>query len=250
MLEVLLTSNTGDSMNPAFRNLLLWLAMFGLAGYGAVRLACSSAGESDTHEAVPTSAEAAPRPSSKAAAAPELAAPAPQAEPSEAGHSVSVAVSAEDPLKPDAPLIIPADVEDAWPAEWARWEEEVLKLVNARRAEGAVCGGKKMASAPPLARNEKLQRAARRHSIDMRKNNFMSHTSSDGRSPLDRTHAEGYVGMGGGENVARSYEPQRVMQRWMSSPGHCKNIMEPKFTDLGVGFVAPNSWTQNFGQGL
>ncbi len=40
------------------------------------------------------------------------------------------------------------------------------------------------------------------------------------------------------------------MQRWMSSPGHCKNIMEPKFTDLGVGFVAPNSWTQNFGQGL
>jgi uncharacterized protein YkwD len=219
-------------MNPAFRNLLLWLALFGLLGYGAVRFVRSTSAPS------------------KAAAASEPTAPAPQAEPSGAESPLAMEVKVEAPPELQAPSPIPADAQGEWPAEWAQWEQEVLELVNARRAEGAVCGGKKMAPASPLVMNDKLRRAARDHSLDMKKHNFTGHESSDGRDLGDRMRAVGYVSRSRGENAARAPEPQRVMQGWMASPPHCKNIMHPEFTEIGVGFVAPYSWTQNFGQGL
>jgi uncharacterized protein YkwD len=56
-----------------------------------------------------------------------------------------------------------------------------------------------------------------------------------------------------GENIAGgSSTPASVVTGWLNSDGHCANLMNPAFVDLGVGYYhAPGSmwthyWTQNF----
>jgi uncharacterized protein YkwD len=42
-----------------------------------------------------------------------------------------------------------------------------------------------------------------------------------------------------GENIA--YGPTTAtdaVQGWLDSPGHCKNLMNPRFTEMGVAFAA------------
>ena len=51
-----------------------------------------------------------------------------------------------------------------------------------------------------------------------------------------------------GENIAMGYSSaQKVMQGWMNSSGHRANILNPSFTQIGVGYVADGHyWTQQF----
>jgi len=148
---------------------------------------------------------------------------------------------------------------DAWPRDWAQMEDEVFALTNARRAEGAVCGGRSFAPAKPLVPDAILRTAARDHSRDMGAANYFEHVSPDGRSPIDRMHSAGWNGKTGGENIYGGHKDgapmsaAEVVLGWMESPGHCSNIMDPRFKTLGVGFAAApgsrlgNYWTQDFG---
>jgi uncharacterized protein YkwD len=138
-------------------------------------------------------------------------------------------------------------------------EEEVFVLTNARRAQGAVCGGKSFAPAGPLVPDAVLRDAAREHSRDMGAGNYFDHVSLDGRSPTDRMRAVGWAGRRSGENIfggernGGSLTAAEVVEGWMESPGHCSNIMDPRFKTLGVGYAAVprshlgNYWTQDFG---
>jgi uncharacterized protein YkwD len=134
-------------------------------------------------------------------------------------------------------------------------ENEVLRLVNARRAAGAVCGSTSMPPVGPVVAEPRLREAARRHSEDMAAQGYFAHESLDGRTPGDRTAAEGYPSAFVGENIAAGYfTPDAVMDGWMASPGHCVNIMRAQFTELGVGYANRadsrflHYWTQNFGR--
>ncbi len=55
---------------------------------------------------------------------------------------------------------------------------------------------------------------------------------------------------GAGENIAYGYDtPERVMSEWMNSPGHRANILDSRFTKLGVGYYESGGvkyWTQLF----
>jgi uncharacterized protein YkwD len=138
-------------------------------------------------------------------------------------------------------------------------EEEVFVLTNEQRARGAVCGGRSYAPAPPLVPDPVLRSAAREHSQDMGARNYFEHVSQDGRSPMDRMHAAGWAGRTGGENIYGGQKggapmtAAEVVNGWMESPGHCSNIMDPRYRTLGVGFAAAprshlgNYWTQDFG---
>ncbi|AKF83562.1 membrane protein [Myxococcus fulvus 124B02] len=141
-----------------------------------------------------------------------------------------------------------------WDPAWAAFEEQVLVLVNQKRAAGATCGGTAYGAAPALTMNDQLRCAARRHSKDMGVNNFMSHTGSDGSTPWQRMTAAGYSYRRAAENVAAGYAtPTAVVNGWMASSGHCVNIMNPQLVHIGVGYYnAPSStykhyWTQAFG---
>ncbi|HEU4625588.1 MAG TPA: CAP domain-containing protein [Steroidobacteraceae bacterium] len=131
--------------------------------------------------------------------------------------------------------------------------QRVLALANEARAKPRRCGGKSFAAAPPLGLAEKLSEAAREHAQDMAKHNMLSHSGSDGSSPALRVTRARYAWRMVGENVASGpTTAEEVMQGWLESPHHCENIMDPRYTEMGVGYtVDPKSesgvyWAQVF----
>ena len=154
-----------------------------------------------------------------------------------------------------------SDVPDiAYCAEVSDWdeasislEEDVLEIVNEHRAAGADCGAEgSFGPASPLTMNDNLRCAARKHSADMAANNYFSHSSQDGSSPGDRIDEAEYTWSTWGENIAGgSPDAAGTMDQWMNSDGHCANIMNPGFTEIGVGYAVGgefgHTWTQVFG---
>lgn len=119
-------------------------------------------------------------------------------------------------------------------------ETEVVKLTNRARA-GSGCR--------PLTHDAKLRAAADRHSADMAAKGYFDHTSQDGRSAGDRIGAAGFAPVRTwGENIAMGQRTAAsVVQGWLDSPGHRANIMNCKFTHIGVGQHSKGPhWTQVF----
>ncbi|MDN3586747.1 CAP domain-containing protein [Pedobacter aquatilis] len=126
--------------------------------------------------------------------------------------------------------------------------ELLLKLVNDVRTKGCNCGTTVMPPVAALTWNNLLAAAALTHSKDMNTNNYFSHTSLDGKNPGDRITASGYKWMSYGENIAAGQpNEQAVFDAWLSSEGHCKNIMNANFRDMGVAKDG-RYWTQEFGR--
>jgi uncharacterized protein YkwD len=99
-----------------------------------------------------------------------------------------------------------------------------------------------------------LTRSARGHSRDMAVRDYFDHRSPEGHGPMQRAQAAGFEGGFVGENIAAGYRsPRDVVQGWMDSPGHCLNVMEPRYRFLWVGYFFEGGdkmghyWTQNFG---
>ncbi|HEU4408656.1 MAG TPA: CAP domain-containing protein [Polyangiaceae bacterium] len=129
---------------------------------------------------------------------------------------------------------------------------QVFTLVNEARATARSCGGRSFAAARPLRWSDALARAAQAHSEDMAAKGYFSHDSADGRDMAARVRAQGYAFSALGENIAAGQRtPAEVMAGWLESPGHCANIMNPSFQELGVGRAEGGPldiyWTQNFG---
>ena len=73
----------------------------------------------------------------------------------------------------------------------------------------------------------------------MAQKNYFEHVDPAGHSPADRVRATGYQEKLVGENIA--YGPKtvdEVVQGWLDSPGHCENIMDPRFAEMGIAFAA------------
>jgi uncharacterized protein YkwD len=114
-----------------------------------------------------------------------------------------------------------------------------LELVNEVRARGTRCGSRAFAPAPPLSLSGTLGSVALGHATDMASHSYFEHQDLAGQSPADRVRAVGYKEKLVGENIA--YGPQsvdEVMQGWLDSPGHCENIMDPRFVQMGLALAA------------
>jgi uncharacterized protein YkwD len=126
--------------------------------------------------------------------------------------------------------------------------DALLALVNVARAEARSCGSTPYAATHPLTLESRLTAAAQAHSVDMHTNAFMSHTGSDGSRLQDRVEREGYDWARLAENIASGYQSAAsVMSAWLGSTGHCRNIMDPELSEIGLG-LAGTSWTQVFGE--
>ncbi len=111
--------------------------------------------------------------------------------------------------------------------------DTILNLANAARSAEGVA---------PLAANSALMAAAKVHSIDMGCNNFLDHTGSDGSKARTRIIGQGYSPSYAAENIyagATEYgaDAQGAFNWWMNSPVHRKNILNPRPTEVGIGFV-------------
>jgi uncharacterized protein YkwD len=119
------------------------------------------------------------------------------------------------------------------------WSARVLDLVNAVRASGTHCGGRAFAPAPPVKLSTTLAGVALGHANDMAEHDYFEHEDRAGHTPADRVRAVGYREKLVGENIA--YGPQsadEVVRGWLDSPGHCENIMDARFAEMGVAFAA------------
>ena len=114
-----------------------------------------------------------------------------------------------------------------------------LQLVNEVRARGARCGDRSFGPAPPVRLSETLGGVAFGHADDMAKHNYFEHEDLSGHSPADRVRAVGYQEKLVGENIAYGPKsPEEVVQGWLDSPGHCENIMDPRFAEMGIAYAA------------
>lgn len=123
-------------------------------------------------------------------------------------------------------------------AEYAKVSGEMLQEVNRARTSARRCGAHAMPAAPPLLAEARLDAAAREYAQLMASADRFDHIGTDGSSAADRVRRTGYAWRLVGENLAAG--PTTVgetVQGWLDSPGHCENLMDARFTQMGIGYA-------------
>jgi uncharacterized protein YkwD len=128
-----------------------------------------------------------------------------------------------------------------------RLRRAVVCLINQQRAAHQL---------PPLHASLLLDRSAQRWTNSMVAAEVFSHGTNFGA----RISAVGYVWRDAGENIATGFEtPRSVVNAWMGSTGHCENILNPTYRDVGTGVssrvvsgwaTGAGTWTQDFALGV
>ncbi|MBF6619417.1 MAG: CAP domain-containing protein [Patulibacter sp.] len=126
----------------------------------------------------------------------------------------------------------------------AQAEVSVVCLSNAARVAAGL---------ETLRSHPQLRTAARRHADDMHARGYFDHVAPapapHGPTLLDRVNASGYPLRTAGENLASGHPtPRRATVGWLTSPGHCRNLLDPAFDEVGVGRAADGPiWVQVLG---
>lgn len=145
--------------------------------------------------------------------------------------------------KPDSTPNNPNTTPEQKPStDFSSYQQQVLDLVNAERAKRGISA---------LTLDSSLSSIATKKSQDMVNKNYFDHTSPTYGSPFDMMKQFGISYRTAGENIAKGQKtPQEVVAAWMNSEGHRKNILNPNFTNLGVGIAKDSNkttyWTQMF----
>ncbi|MEG3439854.1 CAP domain-containing protein [Pannus brasiliensis CCIBt3594] len=137
-------------------------------------------------------------------------------------------------------------------ADRDKFDTRVLDLVNQQRQQRGLSR---------LTLSQELDTAADRYASDMANQDFFSHTGKDGSTMRSRVEKAGYTGWTTlGENIAAGQTtPEAVVNAWMNSSGHRANILNSKFTHMGLGYAYlandtgqvnyKHYWVQDFGAG-
>lgn len=115
---------------------------------------------------------------------------------------------------------------------------DVVRLTNRERAQRGL---------RPVRWSSGLARAARHHARDMSRRNYLAHDTKGGASWWKRIMR--WYRDPAGENIARGFStPEGVVEGWMNSPAHRKNILNGSFRTIGVAYVGDGDyWVQDFG---
>ncbi|WP_394832401.1 CAP domain-containing protein [Pendulispora rubella] len=104
----------------------------------------------------------------------------------------------------------------------------MLTLLTEARAE---------AHLPALIEDEELSALARAHSEDMADHGFFGHVSPTTGTTEERFRRANLLLPLYGENVALGDSPEMAHHALMDSPGHRANMLESRFTHVGIGSV-------------
>ena len=97
---------------------------------------------------------------------------------------------------------------------------------------------------PPLMQDGRLMISASRKALDMASQGYFDHGNPDGYRMAYWINGAGYTYSLAGENLAKGFSSlDRLMNAWVTSPSHYKNLVESKFTDIGVGMA--EGWYEN-----
>ncbi len=130
--------------------------------------------------------------------------------------------------------------------------QELLNMTNQQRAKYGKKTTTKRKGAEPLVWNQTLADAAKVQANYLIKKNKLSHTGANGSNVGMRVKKLGYKWIAVSENLAiGQITLKEVIQDWMQSPGHRRNILEPAFTEFGAAVVVSSKgqliWVQVFG---
>lgn len=120
------------------------------------------------------------------------------------------------------------------------YAQQILDLVNKERTKAGL---------KPLTLNSQVSQAAQIKSEDMMKNGYFSHTSPTYGTPFALMQRLGIKYNYAGENIAKGQKtPEAVVDAWMNSEGHRKNILNGSFKEMGIGYAKGGStyWVQMF----
>ena len=141
-------------------------------------------------------------------------------------------------------LLVAADTaKDPKKVDLSDVEQAILDATNKEREKEKL---------PPLKPNKTLCDVARAHSANMAQQGKMEH-ELDGKNPADRVKAAGYVYIHMAENIAVSdgEKPEGIVKAWMDSKEHKENILNEKYTEIGIGIGRNDKgetyYTQEFG---
>lgn len=127
----------------------------------------------------------------------------------------------------------------AAPLSPSGYQQEVLRLVNIEREK---------AGKQPLSADTNLTKAAQVRAMEIA--DTFSHSRPDGRDCFTAMKEAGVSYRAAGENIAMGQKtPAQVVEGWMNSDGHRRNILSDSFGRLGVGYYVENGrahWVQMF----
>lgn len=143
-----------------------------------------------------------------------------------------------DPVTPSEPTV-PSVPAPSNPVTGSSLEAQVVTLVNQQRAAYGLGA---------LTLNGKLSDGARLKAQDLQKNRYFDHNSPTYGSPFDMMRSLGISYGSAGENIAMGFSSaEAVVNAWMNSPSHRANILDARFTQMGVGYVSNGGyWAQWF----
>jgi uncharacterized protein YkwD len=147
--------------------------------------------------------------------------------------------------QPAAARLVSGDTQNSSGKAGVRYlERDVLALINKQREQNGL---------NPLVWDSKSAEVARVHSRDMGWNNFFNHRGQDGKMVNERADALGLDDWQMiGENIAMVggfKDPvDHVVQGWMDSSGHRKNILDPRWKETGIGIFINSEGTYYFTQ--
>ena len=121
-------------------------------------------------------------------------------------------------------------------------EDQLLGLINAVRESRHLA---------PLTMSGVLRTVARYHSRDMAVNGYIGHGAANGESFLARLAQAVSRGRRVGENVAAGVDVERIHSAFVHSPGHLKNLLNPRFTQVGIGVATTDEFliaTEDFAE--
>ncbi|MBK8914238.1 MAG: CAP domain-containing protein [Phycisphaerales bacterium] len=133
------------------------------------------------------------------------------------------------------------------PTESGAWRNEILRLVNEERVARGL---------GPVKFNATLEAQAEEYACELIHYDFFAHVNPVTKSTLsDRAEQFGYIYRVVGENLAAGQQsPAEAFRDWMESPGHRANILDGRFTELGIGIRSGGTyglyWVQEFGAPL
>jgi uncharacterized protein YkwD len=110
----------------------------------------------------------------------------------------------------------------------AEKELQLLQLVNEERM---------LHQLAPLQINSELSTAAKLHGADMFTRGYFSHNTPEGKDPFHRLNDLHIPYKYAGENLAYSFSIIKAHAALMQSPGHRANILNPKFSKIGISVL-------------
>ncbi len=170
---------------------------------------------------------------------PGSGAPSTSAPPTSTTTAPPSSTSSAPPPPPPTTDPPPANPDPPPPPAGGSQRDQVVEYVNLARQESG-CG--------PVKVDSRLAAAAQGHSEDMSNRDYFSHTTPEGVTFDQRIRNAGHPSPGA-ENIAKgARSAEQVMEMWMESDGHRRNILNCDLNAIGVGLATDGwYWTQNFG---